>query len=117
MAENPRSEGASPPNTDGSGPRSDSNAHLTENIIRPARQRRAAPAETRETDDAAKNRPGSRTRRSASAPRPVPEHVRKLFVQVGQRYYFRDGAHAFSDRGSRLITTSENTEVVRSLIV
>jgi Large polyvalent protein-associated domain 7 len=46
----------------------------------------------------------------------VPDHIRKRFVQVGDRYYFSDGAHAFTDRGTRLVTSSENTEVVKSLI-
>lgn len=49
--------------------------------------------------------------------RPVPEAVRRQFVQVGRKYYFPDGARAFTDRGSRLTTPSENTEVIRSLIV
>jgi putative DNA primase/helicase len=46
----------------------------------------------------------------------IPDHIRKRFVQVGHRYYFSDGAHAFTDRGARLITPSENMEVVKSLI-
>jgi putative DNA primase/helicase len=46
----------------------------------------------------------------------IPDHIRKRFVQVGHRYYFSDGAHAFTDRGARLVTPSENTEVVKSLI-
>ena len=46
----------------------------------------------------------------------IPDHIRKRFVQVGHRYYFPDGAHAFTDRGTRLVTPSENTEVVKSLI-
>jgi putative DNA primase/helicase len=37
-------------------------------------------------------------------------------VQVGRTYYFPDGARAFSDRGKRLTTPSENTEVIRSLV-
>jgi hypothetical protein len=59
---------------------------------------------------------------SSSAPakpapeRAVPEEVRRRFVQVKNRYYFPDGARAFTDRGTRLTTSSENTEVVRSLI-
>jgi putative DNA primase/helicase len=48
--------------------------------------------------------------------RAVPEEVRRRFVQVKNRYYFPDGARAFTDRGTRLTTSSENTEVVRSLI-
>ena len=46
----------------------------------------------------------------------IPDHIRKRFVQVGHRYYFPDGAHAFTDRGTRLVTPSENTEVVKSLL-
>lgn len=47
---------------------------------------------------------------------PVPEEIRQRFVQVGRKYYFPDGARAFTDRGSRLTTPSENTEVIRSLV-
>jgi putative DNA primase/helicase len=54
-------------------------------------------------------------RRRAAAPH-VPEEVRKRFVQVGAKYFFPDGARAFTDRGSRLTTPSENTEVIKSLI-
>jgi putative DNA primase/helicase len=46
----------------------------------------------------------------------VPEEVRKRFIQVRNKYYFPDGARAFTDRGKRLTTPSENTEVVRSLV-
>ena len=48
--------------------------------------------------------------------RAVPDHIHRRFVAVGHRYYFPDGAHAFTDRGSRLTTQSENTEVIKSLI-
>jgi conjugative element/phage-associated large polyvalent protein len=50
-------------------------------------------------------------------PDSVPEEIRKRFVQVKNRFYFPDGARAFTDRGNRLTTASENTEVIRSLIV
>ena len=55
-------------------------------------------------------------RKRAAAPH-VPDEVRKRFVQVGAKYFFPDGARAFTDRGSRLTTPSENTEVIKSLIV
>ncbi|MGH8254620.1 MAG: LPD7 domain-containing protein [Steroidobacteraceae bacterium] len=51
-----------------------------------------------------------------SATQVVPEQIRQRFVQVGRKYYFPDGARAFTDRGSRLTTPSENTEVIRSLV-
>jgi hypothetical protein len=37
-------------------------------------------------------------------------------VQDGHRFFFPDGVPAFRDLGRRLTTTSENTQVVRSLI-
>lgn len=46
----------------------------------------------------------------------IPDPIRARFTQVGNRYYFADGAHAFTDRGRRLTTQSENTEVIRSLV-
>jgi putative DNA primase/helicase len=46
----------------------------------------------------------------------VPDDVRKRFVQVGAKYFFPDGARAFTDRGHRLSTPSENTEVIKSLV-
>jgi hypothetical protein len=51
-----------------------------------------------------------------AASRAVPEEIAKRFVQVKNKYYFPDGARAFTDRGNRITTNSENTEVVRSLI-
>ena len=56
---------------------------------------------------------------SNSDPKPthaVPEAVRQRFVVVGTRYYFQDGTRAFTDRGTRLTTASENTQVIKSLI-
>jgi putative DNA primase/helicase len=46
----------------------------------------------------------------------VPDHIRRRFVQIGRKYYFPDGARAFTDRGHRLTTASENTEIIKSLI-
>jgi hypothetical protein len=62
-------------------------------------------------------RDSSDRRASSERQRLVPEHVRMRFVRVGKHYYFADGARAFSDRGGRLTTPSENTEVIRSLVV
>jgi putative DNA primase/helicase len=46
----------------------------------------------------------------------VPPEIARRFVRVGREFYFPDGTRAFSDRGRRLTTRSENTEVIRSLI-
>jgi hypothetical protein len=51
-----------------------------------------------------------------TASQAVPEEIAKRFVQVKNKYYFPDGARAFTDRGNRITTSSENTEVVRSLV-
>lgn len=48
--------------------------------------------------------------------RAMPPEIERRFVRVGREFYFPDGARAFSDRGRRLTTPSENTEVIRSLI-
>ncbi len=80
-----------------------------ENSLRPAKKRRPEAAAARHAA-APKSAP----------PKPdhaVPEEVRRRFVQVKNKYYFPDGARAFTDRGSRLTTASENTEVVRSLVL
>jgi putative DNA primase/helicase len=46
----------------------------------------------------------------------MPEDVRRRFVQMKNDYFFPDGATAFTDRGDKLTTQSENTEVIRSLV-
>ncbi len=108
-------------------------AKPTENSIRPAKRRVAAAAVPsaakrgrdvpRDSSDrgapaegdsiAEKREAGDAT---AERRRHIPEHIRKRFVQVGRHYHFPDGTRAFTDRGGRLTTPSENTEVIRSLI-
>src|SRR6185312_3932328 len=46
----------------------------------------------------------------------IPQQVRDRFTERANRFYFPDGELAFTDRGRRLVTPSENTEVVHSLI-
>lgn len=78
---------------------------------------RSAPAENsiRAAKRKARNAP-PRAPSSTSKAGAIPEEVRRQFVQVGRKYYFPDGARAFTDRGRKLTTPSENTEVIRSLI-
>jgi putative DNA primase/helicase len=66
--------------------------------------------------DPARERPRAAPGPAAEASAPVPEHVRQRFVQVGRKYYFPDGERAFTDRGRRLTTRSENTQVIASLV-
>ncbi len=44
----------------------------------------------------------------------VPEEVKALFRNEGNKYYFPDGALAFMDRGRELATPSENKEVIKA---
>ena len=76
----------------------------------PALERASAPATASSASSA------STVQRADSDPWTVPQSVRDRFVQDGHRFYFPDGAPAFRDLGRRLTTTSENTQVVRSLI-
>jgi hypothetical protein len=86
------------------------------NSIRPLRRRlrgaKPADPESEVPKSTRQRKPAS----SGTSERLVPDHIRKRFVQIGHRYYFSDGAHAFTDRGARLVTPSENMEVVKSLI-
>jgi hypothetical protein len=87
---------------------------------RPSQGRRAARKTASPTPDeesrreSGELRPGSS--RADTDPWTVPQSVRDRFVQDGHRFYFPDGHAAFRDLGRRLVTSSENTQVVRSLI-
>ncbi len=113
--------GASSQDADGRPGRRNSSpgAELPEpkNSIRPSRRRlRGA---TKPADPESGQPKSTRAREPASpgnSERLIPDHIRKRFVKVGHRYHFPDGAHAFTDRGTRLVTPSENAEVVKSLI-
>lgn len=99
-----------------------------ENAIREYKTRTKTAVDERPTehDDtkqvASQSAKGTRDRAlPASAPQDaltssIPADVAQRFVRVGQRYYFPDGARAFTDHGRRLSTPSENTEVIRSLV-
>ena len=102
------------------------------NVIRPSRPRSRVNGRERSADTA---RQAEAKPERANAPRPsvaaaasptgsdgstdpwaLPQSVRERFVQERRRFYFPDGSEAFRDRGRRLTTGSENTEVVRSLV-
>lgn len=46
----------------------------------------------------------------------VPADIKSKFTQEGRRYHFKGGALAFTDRGNRITSPSENTEVIKSVI-
>ena len=103
------------------------------NVIRPSRPRsrgklaeRTAEAARREASaKGAEAKPSTRAAAGADLssgsdasedPWALPPSVRERFVQDRRRFYFPDGTEAFRDGGRRLMTGSENTEVVRSLV-
>ena len=84
-----------------------------ENSVRPSKTPRKESSARRETAAQRASTSSSKLLQTGN----VPEEIRQRFVQVKNRFYFPDGARAFTDRGNRLTTASENTEVIRSLIV
>jgi hypothetical protein len=83
-----------------------------ENTIRARRARiRGTPRE-----DAKPTPPEEPSTVSGSDPREVPEHISARYVKVGNKYHFPNGDLAFADRGARLSTRLENTEVIRDLV-
>lgn len=88
---------------------------IEENSIGPTRRRAKSMAALPAAAQPEQSKPATRPKQSG-AKQTVPEDVRRRFVQMKDEYFFPDGAKAFTDRGDRLTTQSENTEVVRSLI-
>src|ERR1700728_890142 len=81
------------------------------NSIRPSKKRRLEG----NAESPAAHAP-SPSNAAAKLTHAVPQAVRDRFVAVKNRFYFHDGTRAFTDRGTRLTTASENTEVVKSRI-
>jgi putative DNA primase/helicase len=48
--------------------------------------------------------------------KPIPDSVRERFIQIGNSFYFPDGAEAFTDHGNRVTTRSENAVVIQSMV-
>lgn len=46
----------------------------------------------------------------------VPDSVHERFIQIGNNFYFPDGAEAFSRTENRLTTRSENAIVIQSMV-
>jgi hypothetical protein len=87
-------------------------AHQEENTIRARRTRiRSTPPR-----DAKPTPPNGERSVPESDSRAVPDHISARYVKVGSKYHFTNGDLAFRDRGRRLSTQLENTEVIRDLI-
>ena len=92
-----------------------------ENAIRPVKRRpplAPTPSGSRPAAPARATAPPAATKNATSAPSAnvMPPDIWERFIGIGAKYYFPDGTPAFVDRGVKLTTPSENTEVIRSLI-
>jgi hypothetical protein len=47
---------------------------------------------------------------------PIPDTVRERFIQIGNKFFFPDGAEAFTDHGTGVTTRSENAIVIQSMV-
>ena len=56
------------------------------------------------------------TGEEAPSTRKVPDTVRERFIQIGNHFFFPDGAEAFTDHGNRVTTRSENAIVIQSMV-
>lgn len=65
----------------------------------------------RKRDDP-RTKPASRETHAA----PIPDTVRERFIQIGNNFFFPDGAEAFTDHGNRVTTRSENAVVIQSMV-
>lgn len=85
--------------------------------IEPAR---VAPVESDESPapraPAAAPRPASESNELPADTDSIPPEILERFERRGRHFHFRDGARAFTDRGRKLTTPSENTQVIRSLV-
>jgi putative DNA primase/helicase len=81
-----------------------------------AASREPAPAKAPKKATASAAREAAAQEASEARSRAVPHEIRERFIGIGSKYYFPDGAAAFTDHGEKLTTRSENTEVIRSLI-
>ena len=88
-------------------------ASLTSSLALPSAPEPNGPSTSHAT---ATSTSGSATAVERDKARAIPDSVRQRFVQVENKYYFPDGARAFTDRGQRLTTTSANSELVQSLV-
>ena len=73
----------------------------TENALWHSPRRRTEATNEPQSAPASETRAGTKRRDS------VPEEVKRRFVEVKNKYYFPDGARAFTDRGTRLRTTGQ----------
>ena len=83
---------------------------------RPRKAKRVAHEDSVAPPDAGGRTTGPAPTRNAKKRDAIPEGIRDKFTRVGNKYHFKDGALAFTDRGDRLTSPSENTEVIKSLV-
>ena len=96
--------------------------HQADNAIRPVKRRPSVVPTEPDSRKVAPERatgPPRVAKNATTAPgsKAVPPEIGERFIGIGAKYYFPDGTPAFVDHGAKLTTPSENSEVIRSLIV
>ena len=77
---------------------------------KPKRDKKAREAQQNSVEGSPKAKPAdSRSLRA-------PDSVQERFIQIGNNFYFPDGAEAFSRHENRLTTRSENAIVIQSMV-
>jgi hypothetical protein len=99
-------------------PAEDHNANFIQFVLstadsasgKPKRDKKAREAQQNSVEGSPKEKSGeSRSSR-------VPDSVHERFIQIGNNFYFPDGAEAFSRAENRLTTRSENAIVIQSMV-
>jgi hypothetical protein len=72
-------------------------------------------ARAQKADKSARGRAGDAVAK-AERQSAIPESVRERFIQIGNSFFFPDGAEAFKDFGNRVTTRSENAIVIQSMV-
>ena len=76
----------------------------------PRRGKNAREAQQNSLEGSAKEKSGE------SRSSKVPDSVHERFIHIGNKFYFPDGAEAFSRTENRLTTRSENAIVIQSMV-
>lgn len=75
-------------------------------------KREGQSVQSKKPREAARTSPSPQPQRA----QPIPESVRERFIQIGNSFFFPDGAEAFTDHGNRVTTRSENAIVIQSMV-
>ena len=96
----------------------DPNLNFVQFVLDAADSSSGKPKREQKSRSPEKNSVEGRPKEKSAEPRPsrVPDSVHERFIQIGNNFYFPDGAEAFSREQNRLTTRSENAIVIQSMV-